>query len=96
MSNTGELFEKFVEVIRRLRDPNGGCPWDLKQTNESIIPYLIEESYEVIEANEQKSDPQIAKELGDVLLQVVLHSQIAADRGARSAKFAACRSAFTA
>lgn len=82
MAKTGELFEKFVEVIRKLRDPDGGCPWDLKQTHQSIVPYLIEESYETIEAIEAQSDSQLAKELGDVLLQVVLHSQIATDRKA--------------
>lgn len=82
MNKTGELFERFVEVIRRLRDPNGGCPWDLKQTHQSLIPYLIEESYEAIEAIEEHSDSQMTKELGDVLLQVVLHAQVAADRQA--------------
>ena len=63
MNKTGELFERFVEVIRRLRDPNGGCPWDLKQTHQSLIPYLIEESYEAIEAIEEHSDSQMTKEL---------------------------------
>ena len=75
-------FEEFVKVIKQLRDPNGGCPWDLAQTNESIRPYLVEECYEVLEAIDTKNDGELKKELGDVLLQVVLHSQIAADRGA--------------
>jgi tetrapyrrole methylase family protein/MazG family protein len=75
-------FEEFVSVIKKLRDPNGGCPWDLAQTNESIRPYLVEECYEVLEAIDSKNDNELKKELGDVLLQVVLHSQIASDRGA--------------
>ncbi len=77
-----ENFRKFVEIIARLRDPNGGCPWDIAQTNQSIRPYLVEETYEVLEAIDRADDGELKKELGDLLLQVVLHSQIAADRGA--------------
>lgn len=80
MKKPGIAFEELVEVVRRLRDPNGGCPWDLKQTHESLIPYLIEESYEVIDAI-QNERTKLREELGDVLLQVVLHSQIATDEG---------------
>ncbi len=82
MSKAGENFEEFVQIVKQLRDPEGGCPWDLAQTNESIRPYLIEECYEVLEAIDSKNDEELKKELGDVLLQVVLHSQIAADRAA--------------
>jgi len=73
-----ESFRKLVEVVARLRDPNGGCPWDLEQTHETLTPYIIEEAYEVIEAinGDRESLP---KELGDLLLQVVLHAQVATD-----------------
>ncbi|MBX7145094.1 MAG: nucleoside triphosphate pyrophosphohydrolase [Oligoflexia bacterium] len=82
MSKTGELFEELVRVIAKLRDPNGGCPWDLAQTHDTLKPYLIEESYEVIDAIESPAAQRSAKlreELGDVLLQVVLHAQVAND-----------------
>lgn len=76
----GRLFAEFVRVIAKLRDPDGGCPWDLKQTHTSLKPYLLEESHEVLEAID--STPHaIPEELGDVLLQVVLHSQIGVDEG---------------
>lgn len=78
----GETFLRFVEVIAKLRDPNGGCPWDLEQTHRSIRQYLVEETYEVIDAIDAGDDRSLREELGDLLLQVVLHSQIAADRGA--------------
>ncbi|GEL78253.1 nucleoside triphosphate pyrophosphohydrolase [Tenuibacillus multivorans] len=73
-------FSALREVIATLRGPNG-CPWDKKQTHESLRRYLIEESYEVIDAIGEEDDDHIAEELGDVLLQVMLHSQIAEDNG---------------
>lgn len=73
-------FESLKEVVARLRGP-GGCPWDQKQTHESLRQYLIEEAYEVIDAIEEQDDDHIAEELGDVLLQVMLHSQIAEESG---------------
>jgi len=77
-------FKRFLEVIAKLRDPDGGCPWDLKQTHDSIRPYLLEEAYELLEAIEAGDDKELTTELGDVLLQVALHAQIAADRDAFS------------
>ncbi len=77
--NTAELFTELVEVIRKLRDPNGGCPWDLEQTHQTLKPYLIEETYEVLEAIDEGDHKEFCAELGDLLLQVVLHSQIAKD-----------------
>jgi len=74
----GELFEELAAIIAKLRDPNGGCPWDLEQTHQSLKPYLIEESYEVLDAIDNAPD-KLSEELGDVLLQVMLHSQIGAD-----------------
>ncbi len=80
MTSTQAKFQKFVDTIRSLRDPKMGCPWDLEQDHNSLRPYLIEEAYEVLEAIDLKDDDELKKELGDVLLQVVLHAQVAADR----------------
>ena len=81
-----ELKEKYtiddlIEIIRRLREPDG-CPWDRVQTHQSIKKSLIEETYEAIDALDFGDDMAFANELGDVLLQVVFHSQIAKERGA--------------
>lgn len=71
-------FNDLVNIFKELRDPETGCPWDIKQTHKSITHHLIEESYELIDAiNSNPTD--IKEELGDILLQVMLHSQIAAD-----------------
>ncbi|MCK3658127.1 nucleoside triphosphate pyrophosphohydrolase [Pasteurellaceae bacterium Pebbles2] len=71
----------FVQLIAKLRDPNGGCPWDLKQNYHSMIPCLLEESYETVEAIEQNDVANLREELGDLLLQVVFLSQLAAEEG---------------
>src|SRR6266481_1113284 len=76
----GEWFEKLVAVQARLRAPNG-CPWDREQTHQSLRTYLIEEAYEVVEALESGSDAKFAEEMGDLLLQIVFHSQIAREEG---------------
>lgn len=73
-------FERFQEVIAHLRAPEG-CPWDRKQTHLSLRQYLLEETYEVLEALDSQDAGALAKELGDLLLQVVLHTQIAIDDG---------------
>lgn len=78
-SDTAAAFLELVNVVAKLRDPNGGCPWDLKQTHETLKQYLIEESYEVLDAIDFEPE-KLYEELGDVLLQVVLHSQIASER----------------
>jgi MazG family protein len=67
---------RCIEVIRKLRHPTEGCPWDLEQTHETLLKYLIEESYEFIEAVELKDPKLMEEELGDVLLQVLLHATI--------------------
>ncbi|MGC7590822.1 nucleoside triphosphate pyrophosphohydrolase [Bisgaard Taxon 46] len=72
-------IQDFVQLIAKLRDPNGGCPWDLKQNYDSMIPCLLEESYEVVEAVQQKSMTNLREELGDLLLQVVFFSQLASE-----------------
>jgi MazG family protein len=80
-SEAGQAFARFVELIARLRAP-GGCPWDREQTHESVKPMTIEEAYEVAHAIDEKDDEELAAELGDLLLQVVFHANIAAERGA--------------
>ncbi len=80
-AEAGLLFARFVELIARLRAP-GGCPWDREQTHESVKPMTIEEAYEVAHAIDEKDDAELAGELGDLLLQVVFHANIAEERGA--------------
>jgi tetrapyrrole methylase family protein/MazG family protein len=72
----GEKFAELVQLIARLRAP-GGCPWDREQTHESLKPMMLEEAYEVVEAIDEGDDEELIGELGDLLLQVVFHSQIA-------------------
>src|ERR1700730_16846777 len=79
-ADVGEWFEKLVAVQARLRAPNG-CPWDREQTHETLRTYLIEEAYEVLEAMESGDDAKFADEMGDLLLQIVFHSQIAKEEG---------------
>ena len=74
-------IERLLGVMARLRDPDGGCPWDLEQTFASIAPYTIEEAYEVADAVERGDLDELKGELGDLLLQVVFHAQIASERG---------------
>jgi len=73
-------FYELVYVMKRLRSRNG-CPWDHQQTHESLKPYLIEETYEVIESIDRNDDEELREELGDLLLQIVFHAQIAAEGG---------------
>ncbi|MDO9488772.1 MAG: nucleoside triphosphate pyrophosphohydrolase [Sphingomonadaceae bacterium] len=77
----GTAFERLAEVMRRLRDPIGGCPWDLEQDFATIAPYTIEEAYEVADAIARGDMAELREELGDLLLQVVYHSQMAAEAG---------------
>ncbi len=72
-------FARLVEIMKRLRAP-GGCPWDREQTAESLKPYLVEEVYEVLDALEKDDADELCSELGDLLLQIVFHAQIAAER----------------
>jgi tetrapyrrole methylase family protein/MazG family protein len=76
----GEWFERLVELQARLRAPNG-CPWDREQTHATLRTYLIEEAYEVLDAMNSRDDAKFANEMGDLLLQVVFHSQIATEEG---------------
>lgn len=75
-----EAFERFLRTVDALRDP-GGCPWDREQTHQSLRPFLVEETYEVLQAIDEGDDEQLKSELGDVLLQVALHARIASEEG---------------
>lgn len=84
LDQAAERFRAFAGVIKALRTPGTGCPWDLEQDHQSLRPFLIEEAYEVLDALDRGDDAALREELGDLLLQVVLHAQIADDRGAFS------------
>ena len=77
-----DAIQRLIDVVAQLRDPTTGCPWDLEQTHASLVPYVLEEAHEVADAIRQGSDAEMKEELGDLLLQVVLHAQIAAERKA--------------
>lgn len=74
-------IKQLIEVVAQLRSPNGGCPWDLEQTPETLIPYIVEEAYEVVDAIRSGNQKAIVEELGDLLLQVVLQAQISSEMG---------------
>src|SRR5579872_4194293 len=80
MPTTGERFERAVSIMARLRAP-GGCPWDREQTFDSIKPYTLEETYEVLEAIDNRDWDELPGELGDLLLQVLFYAQMAKDQG---------------
>src|SRR5208337_309069 len=75
-----DSLQKLLDIMERLRSENG-CPWDREQTKESLTPYLIEETYEVLEAIGENSPQKIKEELGDLLFQIVFHCQLAKERG---------------
>ncbi|MGA8065750.1 MAG: nucleoside triphosphate pyrophosphohydrolase [Terriglobales bacterium] len=80
MPTTGERFERAVQIMARLRAPDG-CPWDREQTFDTIKPYTLEETYEVLEAIDNRDWPELTGELGDLLLQVLFYSQMAREQG---------------
>ena len=73
-------IEDLQYLMTRLRDPETGCPWDLKQTSLSVIPHTLEEVYELVDAIEQGDSSQIQQELGDVLFQIIFYSQLASEQ----------------
>ncbi len=79
LSPTLAALQGLIDVVAQLRSPNGGCPWDLAQTPQTLTPYVIEEAYEVVDAIRSGDVEAIAEELGDLLLQVVLQAQIASE-----------------
>ncbi|UKV16599.1 nucleoside triphosphate pyrophosphohydrolase [Thalassospiraceae bacterium SW-3-3] len=79
--HNSKAINALLDVMARLRDPDGGCPWDLEQNFATIAPYTIEEAYEVADAIAQNDMSELREELGDLLLQVVFHSQMASEEG---------------
>src|SRR5216110_2639615 len=80
MPTTGERFERAVSIMAKLRGP-GGCPWDREQTFDSIKPYTLEETYEVLEAIDNRDWEELLGELGDLLLQVLFYTEMAQEDG---------------
>src|SRR3989442_4473372 len=80
MADETERIRQLLEVVRRLRSPQG-CPWDREQTHASLRATMLEEAYEVLEAIDEQSMPELREELGDVLLQVLMQSDMAAEAG---------------
>ena len=80
LKSTGDIA-RLVEIMRRLRDPQTGCPWDIEQTYKTIAPYTIEEAYEVADAIERANMSDLEGELGDLLLQVIYFTQMASEDG---------------
>lgn len=78
---TAAEFDALLEVMRRLRDPQGGCPWDLEQTHLSLRNTLVEEAYEALEAIDSEETDAMVEELGDLMFQTLFHAQIGADAG---------------
>jgi XTP/dITP diphosphohydrolase len=78
---TTAALTELIAVVAKLRDPETGCPWDLEQTHISLVPYVLEEAHEVADAIRHGDDAHLKEELGDLLLQVVLHAQIAQEEG---------------
>ena len=81
MDHVAQQIERLIGIMAKLRDPNGGCPWDLEQSFETIVPYTIEEAYEVADAIERRDMASLKDELGDLLLQVVYHARMAEEDG---------------
>lgn len=75
-----DAMQQLLQIMAKLRDPNGGCPWDIKQDFDSIVPYTLEEAYEVADAIERRDFDELRLELGDLLLQVVFHAQMAKEQ----------------
>ena len=74
-------IEQLEQIMVKLRDPQGGCPWDIKQTFDTIVPHTIEETYEVVDAIQNRDWPNLKEELGDLLFQVIFYSQMAKEQG---------------
>src|SRR5665647_2725146 len=80
MSETGSNFQRLVDIMARLRGP-GGCPWDREQTHETLKKYMIEETYEAVDAIDSGDMQELRGELGDLLLQIVFHAAVAQEQG---------------
>ncbi len=73
-------IEQLEQIMAKLRDPESGCPWDIKQSFDTIVPYTIEETYEVVDAIHNRDWPNLKEELGDLLFQVIFYSQMAKEQ----------------
>jgi len=82
MTNNPQDIQRLLDIMARLRDPDGGCPWDVQQTFATIAAYTVEEAYEVADAIDREDLPALQDELGDLLLQVVFHARMAQELGA--------------
>ena len=80
MESKSGKFLKLIEILKQLRAP-GGCDWDRKQTHESLVPYLVEETYEVVEAIENKNSQDLKEELGDLILHVIFQAELSSEKG---------------
>ena len=80
-SDRPDALQQLIDVVARLRDPDQGCPWDLQQTHATLVPYVLEEAHEVADAIRHGDDAHLKEELGDLLLQVILHAQIGREQG---------------
>jgi len=78
--NIKKNLDDIIDIVKRLRNPKNGCPWDIQQTSKSLSKYTLEEAYEVVEAIENNDIKELENELGDLLLQVIYHSQIASEK----------------
>ena len=76
-----DAMRRLLEIMARLRDPQSGCPWDQRQTYATIVPYTLEEAYEVADAIQRGALDELRDELGDLLFQIVFYSQIAQEEG---------------
>ena len=75
------MMQRLLDIMVQLRDPQRGCPWDLKQTYDSLVPYTLEEAYEVADAIARDDKDELCEELGDLLFQIVFYSQLAQEQG---------------
>ena len=80
-ANSGDALRSLLKIVERLREPDGGCPWDIEQTFASIAPHTVEEAYEVADAISRNAWSEVEGELGDLLLQVAYHAQIGSEQG---------------
>jgi tetrapyrrole methylase family protein/MazG family protein len=74
-------FQELIDIMAKLRSPEDGCPWDREQTRDSLKPFLVEETYEVLEAIDERAPDKVREELGDLLFQIVFHSQVSKEMG---------------
>lgn len=80
-ASSHEELSRLITIVKTLRDPEKGCPWDLEQTHESLLKFLVEEAYEFMDATKEKDISHMEEELGDLLLQILLHTTIAEQQG---------------